>query len=108
MVLEITDIKQIPQDKKVLIDFHAVWCGPCKTIGPAFVAISQEEKYKDIVFLKVDVDEAEKIAESFNISSLPTFLFLNNGNEWKQVIGANVNELKTNLDNLYVFHVYIS
>ena len=100
MVLEITDIKQIPQDKKVLIDFHATWCGPCKRIAPAFIALSEDVKYKDIVvFLKVDVDEAEKIAESFNVSELPTFLFLNNGNEYKQITGANIDELKKNLDN---------
>jgi thioredoxin 1 len=102
MVLEISAVKEIPQDKKVIIDFFATWCGPCKTIGPAFVAMSQEEKYKDIVFLKVDVDKAEAVAEAFNVSSLPTFLFLNNGNEWKQVIGANVNELKTTLDQFLI------
>jgi len=103
MVLEITDIKQIPQDKKVLIDFHATWCGPCKKIAPAFIALSEDAKYKDsIVFLKVDVDEAEKIAESFNISELPTFLFLNNGNEYKQISGANINEIKKTLDNFLI------
>jgi thioredoxin 1 len=101
MVLEISDIKQIPQDKKVLIDFHATWCGPCQRISPAFIALSEDAKYKDsIVFLKVDVDEAEKIAESFNVSSLPTFLFLNNGNEFKQIVGANIDEVKKTLDSL--------
>jgi thioredoxin 1 len=97
MVLEITDVKQIPQDKKVVIDFFATWCGPCKKIAPAFIELANQ--YTDIVFLKVDVDEAEKIAESFSVSSLPTFLFLNNGNEYKQVIGADVNELKNTIEN---------
>jgi len=97
MVLEITDVKQIPQDKKVLIDFHATWCGPCKKIAPAFIELAN--KYPDIVFLKVDVDEAEKIAESFSVSSLPTFLFLNKGDEWKQVIGADLNELVNSIEN---------
>ena len=97
MVLEITDVKQIPQDKKVVIDFFATWCNPCKKIAPAFIELANQ--YKDIVFLKVDVDEAEKIAESFSVSSLPTFLFLNNGNEYKQVIGADINELKNTIEN---------
>jgi len=97
MVLVITDVKQIPQDKKVVIDFFATWCGPCKTIAPAFEQFTT--KYPDIVFLKVDVDESESIAESFNVSSLPTFLFLNKGNEWKQVLGANINQLVINVEN---------
>jgi thioredoxin len=97
MVLEITDIKQIPQDKKVVIDFHATWCGPCKKIAPAYIELAV--KYPDIVFLKVDVDEAEKIAESFNVSSLPTFIFLNKGDEYKQVIGADINQLVSTIEN---------
>lgn len=63
MVKVISDVTEIPQDKKVVIDFFADWCGPCKRVAPVFVELS--EKYTDIVFLKVDVDEAEQIASAF-------------------------------------------
>lgn len=100
MVKVISDVSEIPQDKKVVIDFFADWCGPCKRVAPVFVELS--EKYQDIVFLKVDVDEAEKIASAFNISALPTFVFINNGNIYKRIEGANLNEVLGTIENLKV------
>jgi thioredoxin 1 len=44
-------------DKLVAVDFTATWCGPCQRIGPKFAAFA--EVYKDVVFVKVDVDENE-------------------------------------------------
>ena len=73
MVKVITSLVEIPQDKRVVIDFFADWCGPCKKIAPEYEKLSQ--KYADIVFLKIDADESDKLAESFNINALPTFLF---------------------------------
>ncbi|TGZ38585.1 Thioredoxin, partial [Temnothorax longispinosus] len=58
----------------VIIDFFAVWCGPCKMIGPLIEELSKE--MQDVVFLKVDVDECEDIAAEYEISSMPTFVFI--------------------------------
>jgi len=98
MVKVITDIKDIPQDAKVVIDFFAEWCGPCKRVAPVFIELA--EKFENIVFLKVDVDEAEELAQGFEITSLPTFVFLNNGNIFHRMEGANLNEVITKLDEL--------
>ena len=98
MVKVITSLVEIPQDKRVVIDFFADWCGPCKKIAPEYEKLSQ--KYSDIVFLKIDADESGKLAESFNINALPTFLFLNKGNIVKRLEGANLVELTKNVDTL--------
>lgn len=64
-------------DKLVIIDFFATWCGPCKVISPQFEELSNE--LTDIVFLKIDVDDNEDIAAEYEISSMPTFIFIKNG-----------------------------
>jgi thioredoxin len=57
----------------VLVDFWAPWCGPCKGFAPVFEAAS--EKHGDIVFAKVNTDEEQELAGSFNIRSIPTLMF---------------------------------
>ena len=69
--------------KLVVIDFFATWCGPCKMISPKIEAMAGE--MSNVVFLKVDVDEAEDVAEEYNISAMPTFIFLKNGQKVKDL-----------------------
>merc|ERR1712223_1496403 len=59
--------------KLVVIDFFATWCGPCKMIAPKIEQMAGE--MVNVVFLKVDVDEAEDVAQEYNISAMPTFVF---------------------------------
>ena len=64
-------------DKKVLIDFWAAWCGPCRMIAPIIEEIAEERK--DILVCKVNVDEEEALAAQFGISSIPTIVVMKNG-----------------------------
>jgi thioredoxin 1 len=71
----------------VVVDFWAELCGPCRMIGPVLKELAQ--RYNDkIVVAKVNVDQEPDLAAKFNIQSIPTLLFVKNGQVVKQQIGA--------------------
>lgn len=65
-------------DKKVLIDFWADWCGPCRMMSPVVDEIAEE--MPDIKVCKVNVDEEPELARKFNIMSIPTLVVIKGGN----------------------------
>ena len=79
--------KEVTQSsKKIIIDFWASWCGPCRVAAPTFETLSKE--MPDVIFAKVNVDEQGELAHNFNVQSIPTFLVFKNGKEVGRVLGA--------------------
>ena len=75
----------LKSDKLVLIDFFATWCGPCKMLSPVIEQIAEEHTEVEVV--KVDVDKVPELAVSYNVVSIPTLVFLKDGNLVKQSVG---------------------
>jgi thioredoxin 1 len=92
--------KLVSASSKVVVDFSAKWCGPCKMIAPKYDVLSKENKYKEWTFCKVDVDEADDIASEYGVSAMPTFLFFTNGDLVDKFAGANVDSLVNKLNML--------
>lgn len=74
----------------VLVDFFAVWCGPCKIMSPIIDEIAAETA--DVKVCKVDVDEAGDTAGEFGIMSIPTIMVFKNGEAVKTFIGVTAKE----------------
>ena len=68
----------LKNDKPVLVDFSAVWCGSCRQIAP-FVDQIAQEMASDLKIVKVDVDEAEQLAMKYDVQTLPTLILFKNG-----------------------------
>ena len=76
----------LKNDKPVFVDFYATWCGPCKMMSPILEQLSEEKQ--DVVFAKIDVDDAERLAILYGISSIPCMILFKNGEEADRVVGA--------------------
>ncbi|MBN1215314.1 MAG: thioredoxin [Candidatus Lokiarchaeota archaeon] len=84
------ELKKIISDfpnKIIIIDFWAVWCGPCRFISPIFEKLHSDFS-NDFIFAKVNVDENRQLSQQFRISGIPTILFLKNDEIINRIIGA--------------------
>lgn len=84
------------KDKKVILDFYAAWCPPCKIIAKNLNSFD-EIKPKNVVIYKIDIDDQRDLIKRFDIKSIPTIVFLDNGEVKHLQVGLQtVNELEKN------------
>ncbi|EMR62195.1 hypothetical protein MGN70_005750 [Eutypa lata] len=93
--LQTTDeFKQAIKDNKiVMLDCFATWCGPCKAIAPILAKHSNDEQFKDIFFAKIDVDDLPELSQELGIRAMPTFMIFKDGEKADELVGANPNVL---------------
>ncbi len=90
-VPEVTDAnfqsEVVESDKPVLVDFWAPWCGPCRMVAPVLEELAGE-RGDELKIVKLNVDENQQTAASFEVLSIPTLILFRNGQVAKKVIGA--------------------
>ena len=96
MALEITDQSfqemVLNSDKPVLVDFWAVWCGPCRTFGPIIEEVATDFEGRAVVG-KVDVDNNQQVSVDYGIRNIPTVLIFKNGEVVDKIVGVAPKEV---------------
>ena len=106
MIIELKDIADyysiMALSKSLVVDFYASWCMPCMKLTPNLEALSKEEKYKDVVFAKINIDKSEfsELVDSFEISSIPLLHFYHKGKLEYTVQGTKMTQIIQNIDNI--------
>jgi thioredoxin 1 len=88
------DIKKLTEDSfekelekgLMLVDFYADWCGPCRMMAPVLEKVAKDVRGKAVI-AKLDIDSAQRIASTFQVTSIPTLILFNNGKEIGRIIG---------------------
>jgi thioredoxin 1 len=90
----------IENNKKILMDFYADWCGPCQTLLPTIHKLAEEFE-GEIIIKKVNVDQNAELAAQFGVRSIPTLVYLSEGKEVNRQVGLVVeSDLRTNINQL--------
>ncbi|KDP21244.1 hypothetical protein JCGZ_21715 [Jatropha curcas] len=87
-------------NKLLVIQFTATWCGPCRLIDPAIKEFAA--KYKDVDFIKIDVDKLFLVAQQFEANTLPAFVLIKKGKEVDKIVGVKKIELQNKIEQLRI------
>ncbi|PSS16628.1 hypothetical protein M430DRAFT_28390 [Amorphotheca resinae ATCC 22711] len=87
----------IKDNKIVVLDAFATWCGPCKVIAPQVVTFS--EKFTGAHFVKLDVDEVPDVAQDLGIRAMPTFIIFKDAEKVNEIVGANPKALEAAIES---------
>lgn len=91
----------IQENKLVLVDFFATWCGPCKMIAPLIEQVADEYEGKAVV-AKIDIDEEQELATKYGIESIPTVILFKDGKPITVEIGAHQKDFYANLIEMHL------
>ncbi len=91
----------IQENKLVLVDFFATWCGPCRMIAPLIEQVAEEYEGKAAV-AKVDIDEEQDLATRFGIESIPTVILFKDGKPIHVEVGAHQKDFYANLIDMHL------
>ena len=90
MIIHVKDFNEFKKkiaSGRVLVDFFATWCGPCKMLAPVLEDVDKKGEAGDLLIIKVDVDEAGDIAMNYGIQSIPTLFLFENGKLINKALG---------------------
>lgn len=90
MIIHVNSLEEFNEkvaQGRVLVDFFATWCGPCKMLAPVLEEIDQRKEAGDLLIVKVDVDEVGAVAAKYGIQSIPTLILFENGQALKTSLG---------------------
>lgn len=94
------DFKKLLSDNNlVLVDFFTSWCGPCKAIAPKLEELSNSPECNSVEFAKVNIGKLPDLQDRYSITSVPTFIMFKNGSIVGTVCGANLDQIKTVVNN---------
>ena len=79
-IVNTQEFNELMNEKAVLVDFFATWCGPCKMLSPVLEGVAEKMKDK-VTIVKVDVDISPDLAAKFGVMSVPTMIMFKNGRQ---------------------------
>lgn len=86
--------------EKVVIDFYADWCGPCRSLGTVLEKLAPQ--LNNVLFIKINIDEFNPIASQYGVRSIPTLIFFKNGTQVHKATGFSTEKALRNTINTYL------